>query len=346
MMTLFPRARRALRGSGAALLAAAVLAACGGSTSQVDTFAPSRLIVFGDEYSALVDSDGNGNGHNYAMNALDSADTTNSTLLCSDSTRWIWVQSLASHYGFTFAECNPTGLTADQLHAFMQARFGANLSALSGQVAAFQANITHDTLNSGDLVTMMIGVHDIVQIYNDNANFSADDAKIAEAEARGRLYAQQVNAVANLGPRVLATQVIDVGRTPWALSEGSAAAALLSKLSSAFNKGFLGDLINDGTGIGELAVNDTVSNLLTYGKYNLEDLACDEDHRETITEQDDDSDGYVDGGDKLRTCTTTTISVDTAATTSFWVDGLRMNALLAHRSIAAAALSLISRLPF
>lgn len=345
-MTFSPRAWRVIRGAGAAVLMAAVLAACGGATSQVEKFHPTRLVVFGDEFSALIDSDTNGNGHHYAMNALDSADTSNSTLLCSDSGRQIWVQRVAAYYGMVFKECNPSGLSDDQLKAKMQARFGADLAAMQAQVEAFNANIIHDQLGSNDLVTLMIGVHDMVAIYRDNLNFSSDQAKKEEARARGRRYAALVNSVARMGARVLVSQLFDVGLTPWAQSLGALDAALISTLSSEFNKGLLEDLINDGTGIGEMAVNDVVANLVTYGRYDLTNLACDEDRREPIDEIDSDGDGYIDGGDRLQSCTTATLTMDGASTKSLWADGLRLNAYLAHPQIGAKAVSLLRSLPF
>ena len=63
--------------SGLALAAVGTLVACGGSTSRIDPFYAQRLVVFGDEYSLLDDSDSTGNAHHYGINALDSSDTTN-----------------------------------------------------------------------------------------------------------------------------------------------------------------------------------------------------------------------------------------------------------------------------
>jgi hypothetical protein len=72
------------------------------------------------------------------MNAVDSTDTTNATVLCSDSSRYIWVQRLASYYGLVFKECNPNNLASGKLNAFMQAQYGATERAVEAQVSAFQ----------------------------------------------------------------------------------------------------------------------------------------------------------------------------------------------------------------
>ena len=89
-------ARRALRvgrlAAGAALVVGA-LAACGGSTSQVDEFEPGRLLVFGDELSLMTND-----GHKYTVNSVDD----NDALQCGSSS--IWVQGMARHLGMVFAE--------------------------------------------------------------------------------------------------------------------------------------------------------------------------------------------------------------------------------------------------
>jgi len=345
MMFLFP-ARQLLRGLGAALLSAGLLAACGGSTSRVDQFNPERLIVLGDEMSALVDRDNNGNGYNFAMNGLNSGDTTNSTIACNLTTQSIWVQRLASSFGLVFKECNPSALSEDRLQAYMLAKYGATVRTLQPQVDAFQANIVHDALNSKDLITVLVGVNDIVEIYKDNLSYSAEGEKIAEAQNRGAQVGALVNQLAGLGPRVLVSQIFDVGLSPWALLQGSAEAKTMTAMSDAFNTGLRLALINDGTKIGLLSLNDIVANLNRYGGYNTSDLACNEDHVETINGVDADADGYLDGGDALGTCTTATVTSDTAATKSLWADGLRLIAPLAHAQLGSAAISRAVNNPF
>jgi len=53
-----------------AIAAAVVLTACGGGTSQVETFSPTRMISFGDEASLVV-NDSAANGRKYTVNGLD-----------------------------------------------------------------------------------------------------------------------------------------------------------------------------------------------------------------------------------------------------------------------------------
>jgi len=339
-------ARRAWRGLAVALLGAGLLSACGGSTSQYNAFIPGRLVVFGDEYSTLYDPSRSGNGRTYAMNGLDASDTTNQTIQCYNGNTEIWVQSLAQHYGMTFKECNPSNLADDRLHALMQAGYGATVRAVVQQIDDFQANIAHDALNASDMVTVLVGLHDIIEIYKDNLTFVSEDEKLAEAEARGRIVAAQVNRMAALGARVLVAQEIDVGLSPYALNEGASEAALLTRITDAFNKGIRLDLLNDGTKIGLLAFDDALRNLSRYGGYNNSDLGCDNDHIEPVSVVDSDSNNYIDGGGLIVGCTTATISADNAATHNVWADSLHVNARLGHARFGSLAVARASANPF
>jgi hypothetical protein len=101
-MTLNPRelGRRAL---GAAAIAATLLiAACGGGDTETNNFRASRVVVFGDESSVIVDTNGDANGSKYSVNATVSE--TDPTVACALNP--LWVQSVASLYGLVFPECN------------------------------------------------------------------------------------------------------------------------------------------------------------------------------------------------------------------------------------------------
>ena len=93
----------------AGLLAAALLASCGGG-QQVQAFRPSRVISFGDETSVI-----RADGSKYTVNALASGSTT--VIDCGANP--IWVQSVAAAYGFVFPEC--AGTSAVDLDSIMEA---------------------------------------------------------------------------------------------------------------------------------------------------------------------------------------------------------------------------------
>ena len=337
---------RLLRALAAVGCSAGLLASCGGGTSHYDKFVPSRLIVFGDEYSALTDPQGTGNGNNYAMNGLDSSDTTNATVACDDSTRYIWVQRLASAYGLTFKECNRNNVASSKLNAFMQARYGATERAVEAQLSTFQSDIGHDALSSNDLVTVWVGMNDVIEIYKDSVTYSSTADKTTEAEARGKALGRLVNSITDTGARVLVAQVFEMGSTPWAEALGSSEAKLLTSLSDAFNQGLRTTLLNDGSKIGLLTFNDTVANLVQYGNYENTEAACDDTHVADIDNASADSDGYLSGSSSLSACTTATVPNDNAAKKDLWVDGIHLNSYIAHPTLGSLAISRATSNPF
>src|SRR4051812_31191165 len=90
-----------------AAFAAGLLTACGGGTSQYDPFVPGRVLAFGDENS-VIDSQGRKYSINGVKDTLDENGQTVSAIDCTALQNW--AQSVASHYGFVFAECNPTNV--------------------------------------------------------------------------------------------------------------------------------------------------------------------------------------------------------------------------------------------
>lgn len=337
-MTHSPLARRLRRGLAMVAACTSLLAACGGSTSQLDPFVPARLVVFGDEYSALYDPAGLGNGRHYAINPVDA---TTGEVVCGTGSNLLWVQRLANHYGLVFAECSDGN---QAVTARMKARYGAKAATLVQQVDDMLRDLD-GSFTGDDLVTMLVGLHDVIEVYLD-PNFGTEGDKVAELENRGRLVAQQVNRVAGLGAKVLISQLLDVGLTPWALSQGSGEAALLTRLSDAFNKGIRLDLLNDGRQIGLLTLDDTLRTVVRYnGKDNVSP-ACDDNHVEPLEVADGDGDGYVDGGGLLLNCTTATLVSDTAGAGNLWADSLHANAAVLHSQFGTVAISRASRNPF
>jgi outer membrane lipase/esterase len=202
--------------AGARLLAplaltAMIVTACGGGTEPVQAYRPNRLVVFGDETSALVD-DGNQNAWKYTVNGIDPITNVRDCNLLQN-----WVQVLAAAYGFVFAECNPGGVTSPK--AVMRAQPGARVEdpaiGLEQQISTELGN----GLGTGDLVTVMIGANDIVDLYNQiqNGTLSQPDA-IAEARRRGAVTAGQVNRLLAINTRVILATVPDMGKTPFAVS--------------------------------------------------------------------------------------------------------------------------------
>ena len=106
----------------AAVAASALIAGCGGGgTSQIEAFAPNRIIAFGDETGAILQS-----GKKYTINALDA-----STKQIDCASNPVWTQSLASGFGNFKGQ---TGLAMGLGYAYdNRLRFNASVSGASGQ---------------------------------------------------------------------------------------------------------------------------------------------------------------------------------------------------------------------
>ena len=85
-----------------AMGAALVVSACGGASGAIEPFKPERLMVMGDELSVLLPD-----GRKYGVNAYVAG---TATIDCT--THALWVQTVASVFGLTFAECNPNSLAS------------------------------------------------------------------------------------------------------------------------------------------------------------------------------------------------------------------------------------------
>ncbi|NWG74521.1 MAG: esterase [Rubrivivax sp.] len=253
---------------GALLLAALLgLAACDGG-DPVREFRPTRFIAFGDE-STLIEG-GALAGRKYTVNDVDDTGAV-------DCTRYpIWSQQLATNFGFVFAECNPNGLPVT---AQMRAVRGARVQDLRDQLADY---ILNSAPNDLDLVTVMVGMNDVLELY---AQYPArTEADItAELKVRGENLARAINEVVRYGPRVVALTVADIGLSPYALAEAVRTGdpgrpALLTRLVSAFNSGMRLEILNDGRKIGLVFAQEEVANMVSnpsgYGLTNVLQPAC------------------------------------------------------------------------
>ncbi len=229
---------RAVVGAGA-LAVAALLASCGGG-SQVETFRPSRVIAFGDEFSVI-----NPNGSKYTVNALAAGSTTQFD--CGSNP--IWIQVLAVSYGLVFPQCPGTGSTVPVSRIY--AANGATVADLTAQIDGHLNN--GGGFANGDLVTVLVGANDVVAQFQQYPAVG-EDQLAANLAAAGTALAQQVNRLAGYGAKVLIVTVPDMGLTPFAgdRSAGSTNSnpALLTRLSTQFNDALLAKILNDGHKIG------------------------------------------------------------------------------------------------
>lgn len=293
----------------ASLLAALLgLAACDGG-DPVREFRPTRFIAFGDE-STLIEG-GAFAGRKYGVNYVDEAGAL-------DCTRHpVWAQQLATNFGFVFAECNPAGLAVT---AQMRAVRGARVQDLRGQLADYIANSAPNDL---DLVTVMVGMNDVLELYAQYPARTEADIS-AELRARGENLARGINEVVRYGPRVVALTVPDIGVSPYARAEAirsgdAGRPALLTRLVGAFNSGMRLEILNDGRKIGLVFAQEEISlmffNASSYGLRNVLDPAC----RDIATPPDTAS-------LPLLACTNAAdrLAEGASATTWLWADTLRL----------------------
>jgi len=289
----------------AGLAAVAALASCGGGTYQVSSFVPARLLVFGDESSHLVGAQ----ALKYSINGV--ATTTQQT----DCTVFpIWTQTLANAYGLVFSNCNVNA--APYATAIDLATVNGTVDDVVNQVAAFQSG---DTFNNNDLVTVWVGMNDVINEYT--ADGSGDQsAVLAEVYAQGVKLAGVVNLIANAGAKVLLLTVPDMSLSPFGYVESQRGdfdrAALLSNMSTQFNLGLRTHIVNDGSKIGLVLVDDLVRNAVNNpGGYGLIKL-------------DNQTYGCLDSA-PLPTCTSNTLRNDPStgqpATAGFlWADATHL----------------------
>jgi outer membrane lipase/esterase len=279
---------------GAALTAA--LVACGGGTSQVEEFKPGKYVAFGDEASTLTS-----NGRRYTVNALNTAGTAVDCRL-----EPIWVQSVATQFGFVFAQCNPEA--SAELKAIMRAAPGAKVDDVRLQI---DAQVAAGGFAQKDLVTVLVGTHDVLELY---ARYGASNEEqlTAEARVRGERLAAQVNRLVELGARVIVSTMPDLGVTPYALQQKAAftdtdRAALLSRLSAAFNARLRVTILNDGRFVGLVLADELTQSMSrlasAYGVSNATDALC------TVA---------------LPDCTSATLVPSGTSATYLWADNLQL----------------------
>lgn len=261
--------------AGAALAIALLATSCGGGT-QTNSFHPSRVIAFGDETSLIVDLNSDGNGLKYSVNATLSA--FDPTIACQANP--LWVQTVASLYGLSFPECSSTTAGLGIPPSRIRAALGAQAADLAGQIDAQQAD---SPIGAGDLVTVLVGENDVINQYMQYPMVSEPEIT-ANVTAAGAETGRQVNRLADLGAKVLLATALDVGGTPFGRNEQAShadtdRAALLTRLSAAYNAGMRGTIVNDGKRIGLILFDELISALVKYpgldGFTNVIDPVCD-----------------------------------------------------------------------
>ncbi|HEX7637277.1 MAG TPA: SGNH/GDSL hydrolase family protein [Burkholderiaceae bacterium] len=235
-------ALRALAG----VVALVSLASCGGGTYQENPFVPARILTFGDENSTLVGAQ----GLKYSINGIS---TSTDQVDCALNP--LWNQVLASSYNIVYQHCNSQTVT--QPTGFDYTTLNATVDDAAKQVAAFQAG---DSFNGNDLVTLWVGMHDVLNEYT--ANGSGDDVATltADMQGAGAQLAALANSIVATGAKLILVTVPDMGTSPYAATENERGdfdrATLLSQMTLAFNNSLRGSIVNDGSKIGLVLADD------------------------------------------------------------------------------------------
>jgi phospholipase/lecithinase/hemolysin len=277
-------------------LAAALLVACGGGTSQVEDFVAQQYVAFGDEASVLTTD-----GRKYGVNQL-----VAETGAISCNSQQIWVQAVAAVYGHVFAECNPDAVVDPK--ARMRAAVGARVADFTAQI---DTHIAAGGFPASSLATVLVGGHDVLDLYAEFPTRSRADLLDAARE-RGRAVGVQVNRLIGLDVRVIVSTVPDQGLTPYALAQKAAftdtdRAKLISELTTELNAGIRTTILNDGRFVGLVLADEMVQAMVkspgSFGLGNVTAEAC------TVA---------------LPNCSTATLVSGADPATWLWADATRM----------------------
>lgn len=317
------RKSRSAWAAPARLLAAATLglsllvAGCGGGTSQFEPFVPDEYHAFGDESSLILPD-----GRRYTVNPLA---TLGGGIDCRAEP--IWTQAMATHYGFVFQECNPDAATV--FKARMRATAGARVADLRTQV---DAQLARGGFAAKSIATVMIGANDVLDLYAQYPTRSEEQIT-AELRERGIQLASEVNRMVGLGVRVVVSTLPDLGLSPYAVAQKAAftdtdRAALLSRLTAAFNARLRVNVLNDGRFVGLVLADELVQSIsraaIAFGISDAVTAVC------TVA---------------LPDCTTQTLMPSGASATFLWADGTHL-AYGGHVQLGAIAVARAANNPF
>ncbi len=232
----------------AGLAAVVALASCGGGTYQVHAFVPGRIITFGDESNSLVTTQ----GLKYSINGLS---LTTNQIDCTVNP--LWTQVLANSYNISYTNCNSQQIASPQ--GVDRSTLNATVSDVANQVAAFQAG---DSFNDNDLVTVWVGAHDILDEYNTNGSGDQVNDLVNAVRGNAITLAGVINGIVATGAKVIVLTIPDMGLSPFAATENQRGdfdrADLLSQMSLGFNNALRSNVVNDGSKIGLVLVDDIV----------------------------------------------------------------------------------------
>ena len=213
----------------AACASAALLAACGSSTTE-SAITPERFIAFGD-----ANSDVGQNGSLYTVN---------------DGSVNNWTRQVVANYGKTIIPSAAGGKSYAVGNARVagkpDAAGNASTPTITEQIDTFLAS---GSFAANDVVILSGGISDVIAgMAAVSAGIQTEAAMVAASRKAGEDMAAQVRRLVNAGAKyVVVTGTYDLSKTPWAKSIGRE--ALLSDASSRFNDGLLVGIVDLGANV-------------------------------------------------------------------------------------------------
>lgn len=302
----FHRSIRILLAGAAAL----VLASCGGGSSVVSDFHPTRVVVFGDAMAELKLYSG-ATGGRYTVNG--------------DGTTNNWVVQLASHYGLAPADAN--------VKARAHARVATATDAVGGTATTVQAQITSflggSSLSASDLVVVSAGTSDLIAegyAAIKTSPSQTEAAATSNVQQAARDLATQVRRLVDNGAKhVVVMSPYNLGKTPWASSAGKV--TFLQDLSTAFYDELVYRVNDLAANVLVVDARLQMNALVASTSYNSTTLACSSGANNT-------GNGLGIGNNLVDSskCTTSTLDAGYNASTFLYADSIYPTPL-AHRSL-------------
>ncbi len=213
----------------AACASAALLAACGSSTTE-SAIVPERFIAFGD-----ANTDVGQKGTRYTVN---------------DGSVNNWTLQVAANYGKPLAAASAGGKSYAVGNARVKIKpdavGNASTPTIAEQIDTFLAS---GSFGASDVVFLSGGISDVIAgMAAVQAGTQTEAAMVAAARQAGEDMAAQVRRLVNAGAKyVVVTGTYDLSKTPWAKTIGRE--ALLADASSRFNDGLLVGIVDLGSNV-------------------------------------------------------------------------------------------------
>lgn len=213
----------------AAVASAALLAACGSSTTE-SAITPERFIAFGDAHTDVGQK-----GSRYTVN---------------DGSVNNWTLQVAANYGKPLTPASAGGKSYAVGNARVKLKpdttGDASTPTITEQIDTFLAS---GSFGAKDVVFLSGGISDVIAgMAGVQAGTQTEAAMVAAARQAGEDMAAQVRRLVNAGAKyVVVTGTYDLSKTPWAKAIGRE--ALLSNASSRFNDGLLVGIVDLGANV-------------------------------------------------------------------------------------------------